>query len=272
MLNLEGRTFARPVRTPTLNEADRLPPENHSFGEALHAGQATYPLVSRSGVELSVALNLEAIHSLGKSAPVAARVRETIRYASSGRPLEPSERARLDLIDVERMDCEAYQRGMALLHDAGATVGLISTSYRTLARTAGRYAYMTACLASPVNAQAAIFAEVTDVDSFTPRERLAEVCGLIRAHRQGVMIRLDRDPRTLETLMGDLSVAGAALDAGGPRGLTSASWPPFRAYLRAVKSVVPAVLLEGLEPIWAKAAQEAGATHAVFAPCEAVHV
>ena len=132
----EGRGFDRPRKfAPRRGPA----PERRAFGEPLPAGHVTYPLITRSGVELSVTLSLDPIYSLGKGRAVAARVRETVRYGQSGRRLEPTERPRLHLIDVERMDCEAYHRGMKLLEVAGAPVGVISTSYRTLARAAGRY-------------------------------------------------------------------------------------------------------------------------------------
>ena len=98
------------------------------------------------------------------------------------------------------------------------------------------------------------------------------VCGLILAQRQGVLVRLDQEPCTLDGVLADLNVAGATLDTGGSRGLTSATWPPFRAYVRAVHSVAPTVLLDNLEPTWAKAAEEAGATHAVFSACKGVRV
>jgi hypothetical protein len=255
----EPRSFADPAATRERTPAsDALP------------GQITYPLTTRSGRELSVSLTLKPVFSLAKGEPSAVRLVEEIRTAAGGlRVLEPAERARLDLIDIERLDCEAYHRGLKLIEDSGAAAGVIPTSYRTLARAQGRFAYLSACLQAPVTEHAAVFAEITDVDAGTPRERLAEVAALIGTHRRGVMVRLDRDPRSLPMLLADLNVAGAVIDAAG---LDAAGWPPFRSYLRAVRSVVRTVLLDRLDPTWSISARDWGATHAVFAPYQGVTI
>jgi hypothetical protein len=226
--------------------------------------QTSYPFTTLRRRALRVTLSVRPLYTLATGKPFACHIDEDI-CAADGHHLAEIERQHLDTEDMARLDCDVYQRGMKLLTQSGAVVGVAPTSYRTLARTQGRLALLHACMQSPLSDRIKLFAELIDIRPETPLDRIAAVLDIISAERRGVLVRAPDDLKTTKAVS-RLPVAGVCLDAGGTHGVSKDNWPDLEARIAAARDNVNTVVIQRLNPSWSVKALAAGATHAVFAP------
>ncbi len=236
------------------------PAEEKSFVSPAPQAQ-TYPFETHERRQLGVSLALRPVCALATGAVSAHRVSETACWSDTGATLTSSERDDLDTLDLERLDCEAFQRGLNLLAGAHEEAGVIPTAYRTVIHSQTRFRYLSVCLQAPITERVRLIAELTGVNHLTPPDRLAEAVALIGVGRRGVLVRASPDPRILRAL-GHTPVTGLCLDLGS-------AWSGGREALVATiaeaRRTLAVVVLEGLHRSAGAWAQELGATHAVFA-------
>ncbi|MBA4805038.1 MAG: hypothetical protein H2038_10340 [Brevundimonas sp.] len=228
-----------------------------------------FTVVSRAARELTITLAAQPVFDLGRSAPVARRVRRTVRHAGGERALRPGGRT-LETGDLHRIDALTLREGLAMLRPGPSDSGILPAYWRTVASSRGRFARLCAEL-QHARAPGSLLIEVVGGMEQAPPGAVADVIGHFETAAQGVILHLAPDPATVARAAG-VGARCLALDFAGVAHEHASDWRSAAELIAAARAACGQVLLLNLRPDRGLAARSAGATHAVFAGMEPVLV
>ncbi|NJC41449.1 hypothetical protein GGQ87_001707 [Brevundimonas alba] len=254
--------------------------ENHPSGDGRSIGERrsyaaayeslTFPLVTRGGRELTVTLAAQPVFDLTRSAPVARRVRRSIRHRGGESALVGLGGRTIEAVDLKRIDLQTLRDGLDLLRLGPDDSGVVPAFWRTIASSGGRFALLCTELQHPA-APGALLVEVMGGLEQAPAEAIAEAISHFQTRAVGVILHVAPDAGAVRRLA-SINAQCLAIDFAGVEHEAMRDWQGAAQLIAAAREACQQVMLLNLRPDRGLAAQAAGATHAVFAGMEAVIV
>lgn len=255
------------VRDAPLESSARFA-ERRSYAAAYES--LTFPLVTRAGRELTVTLAAQPVFDLTRSAPVARRIRRSIRHRGGESALTGLGRRTLEPTDLKRIDLQTLRDGLDLLRLGANDSGVVPAFWRTIASSGGRFALLCTDLqhaASP----GTLLVEVMGGLEQAPPEAVTEAISHFQTGALGVILHIAPDIAAARRLAA-VRAQCLAIDFAGVEHENVRDWQGAVQLIVAAREACDQVMLLNLRPDRGLAARAAGATHAVFAGMDAVIV
>ncbi|WP_374516473.1 hypothetical protein [Brevundimonas sp.] len=243
-------------------------PARRSYAEAYES--VTFTVVTRAQRELTVTLAAQPVFDLGRSAPVARRIRRTVRHLGGERALLGLGRRTIEPVDLHRIDLMTLREGLGLLRLTPQDSGVLPAYWRTVASSRGRFALLCTEL-QHARAPGALLVEVLGGIEQAPPEAVADAISHFETAAQGVVLHIAPDAAAAQRLHG-VGARCLAIDFAGVEHEHARDWRGAAALIGAARNACGQVLLLNLRPDRGLAAHAAGATHAVFAGMDPVSV
>lgn len=201
--------------------------------------------LTATGRELKVSHAPDQLISLRQGFSAGVRSEPTVTDAASGAVLSHGGWGRLADHDLERIDHATFEMGLRVIKIIKSDrPGLIlPITFQTLASGRSRAALFALAPADLVRQR--ILIEIVNIDPGTPKGRLAELVGLLRAHTTGVLARVSADKAAIEVLK-DIRLAGVALDLSEERADEAALLATMAAFHNRAAAIAPSLQVLGL--------------------------
>jgi len=252
---------------PTPSGARPAPPRR-GYAEAYES--VTFTVVTRAQRELTVTLAAQPVFDLGRSTPVARRVRRMVRHQGGERALLGLGRRTIEPVDLHRIDLMTLREGLGLLRLTPRDSGVLPAYWRTVASSRGRFALLCTEL-QHARAPGALLVEVLGGIEQAPPDAIAEAISHFETAAQGVVLHIAPDAAAAQRLCG-VGARCLAIDFAGVEHEHARDWRGAAALIQAARNACGQVLLLNLRPDRGLAAHAAGATHAVFAGMDPLSV
>ena len=230
----------------------------------------TFTLLTRARRELIVTLAAQPVFDLVRSAPVARRIRRSVRHRGGESALIGLGRRTLEPADLVRIDTETLRNGLDLLRLGSSDSGVVPAFWRTVASSGGRFDLLCAEMQHEC-APGALLIEVMGGLEQAPPEAVQEAIDHFETGALGLILHIAPDPGAAARLS-QVRAQCLAIDFAGVAHETAREWQAAAQLIGAARAACPQVLLTNLRPDRGLAAQAAGATHAVFAGMDPVIV
>lgn len=228
----------------------------------------TFPLVTRARRELSITLAAQPVFDLARSAPVARRIRRTVRHCGGERALLGLGRRTLEVADLKRIDLQTLRNGLDLLRLDANDSGVIPAFWRTVASSGGRFALLCAEMQHE-SAPGTLLVEIMGGLEQASPEDIQATIEHCETGALGVILHIAPDPDCARRLA-QVRAQCLAIDFAGVEHESARDWLRAADLIDAGRRASPRLMLLNLRPDRGLAAQAAGATHAVFAGMDAV--
>ncbi|MDO9587216.1 MAG: hypothetical protein Q8R45_03180 [Brevundimonas sp.] len=264
-----GTTQADDARDTSAYSNFRAPLEERRSYAAPYES-LTFTLVTRGGRELTVTLAAQPVFDLTRSIPVSRRIRRTVRHCGGEGALAALGRRTLEPVDLKRIDLQTLSHGLDLLHLGPDDSGVLPAFWRTVATSGGRFALLCAELQHDA-VPGTLLVEVMGGLEQAPPDAIDEAITHFETATLGVILHIAPDPSAARRLAG-VRARCLAIDFAGVAHESSREWLEASELIAAARDACAQVMLLNLRPDRGRAAQAAGATHAVFAGMEAITV
>lgn len=235
--------------------------ERRSYGAPYES--LTFTLLTRARRELIITLAAQPVFDLARSAPVARRIRRSVRHRGGESALIGLGRRTLEPADLVRIDTETLRNGLDLLRLGSNDSGVVPAFWRTVASSGGRFDLLCAEMQHEC-APGALLIEVMGGLEQAPPEAVQEAIDHFETGTLGLILHIAPDPGAAARLS-QVRAQCLAIDFAGVAHETAREWQSAAQLIGAARRACPQVLLTNLRPDRGLAAQAAGATHAVFA-------
>lgn len=252
----------------TFRDASPRFAERRSYAAAYES--LTFPLVTRAGRELTVTLAAQPVFDLTKSAPVARRIRRSIRHRGGESALIGLGRRTLEPADLKRIDLQTLRDGLDLLRLGANDSGVVPAFWRTIASSGGRFALLCTDLQHAA-APGTLLVEVMGGLEQAPTEAIAEAISHFQTAAMGAILHVAPDIAAVRRLA-PVRAQCLAIDFAGVEHENARDWRDAAQLITAARGACDQVMLLNLRPDRGLAAKAAGATHAVFAGMDAIIV
>lgn len=230
----------------------------------------TFTLTTRARRELVVTLAAQPVFDLVRSAPVARRIRRSVRHRGGESALIGLGRRTLEPADLVRIDTDTLRNGLDLLRLGSSDSGVLPAFWRTIASSGGRFDLLCAEMQHKCS-PGSLLIEVTGGLEQAPPEAVREAIDHFESGALGLILHIAPDPGTALRLS-QVRAQCLAIDFAGVAHESAREWQSAAQLIGAARRACPQVLLTNLRPDRGLAAQAAGATHAVFAGMDPVVV
>jgi hypothetical protein len=226
--------------------------------------RAAYDFVAKDGRRLSISLTGEPVFDLRRAQPVATyvRVRTRVLADRDGQPAPADHRAAAD--DAERLERLEFRRGLALLQESGAELGMAPVSWDMAAGRQSAFAALNTGVRGAASPRAHLIAELTGVPAGVSKTLLRQVVAFVAERRRAVFARLSPDTAALAAIAGS-GVRGVCFAMDEAPLQTDAGWRRLQTLIRNALMVVPTVVIDRVPAQRHDELLDAGATHAIFA-------
>jgi hypothetical protein len=261
---------AEPSRDSTddgLHEAIARIGERRSYAAPYES--LTFTLQTRARRELIVTLAAQPVFDLGRSAPVARRVRRSVRHRGGESALVGLGRRTLEPADLIRIDTQTLRNGLDLLRLGADDSGVLPAFWRTIASSGGRFDLL--CEMQRESSSGTLLVEVMGGLEQAPPDAVQEAIQHFETGSLGLILHIAPDAGAALRLSG-VGVHCLAIDFAGVEHESAQDWQAAALLIGTARRACPQVMLLNLRPDRGLAAHAAGATHAVFAGMEAVIV
>ncbi|HWE46718.1 MAG TPA: hypothetical protein VG407_11895 [Caulobacteraceae bacterium] len=222
-----------------------------------------FDFVSREGRRFSVSLAAEPVFELRRLQPIAGYVRTNAHPVSPGRG-ETRLRDHLSSAeDALRLESMSFRRGIVMLQDSHAEMGVMPLSWR-MAISGAPFCALSSGLKAAFDAKTHVIAELFDIPAGVRRSSLRRVVSDIAERRRSVCARIPAESEALDAVR-DCGFRGMVMAPDAKTLKTEAGWQRFAALIEVAARIAPTVIIDGAPPEQAEALTKAGATHAVFA-------
>lgn len=230
----------------------------------------TFTLLTRARRELIVTLAAQPVFDLVRSAPVARRIRRSVRHRGGESALIGLGRRMLEPADLVRIDTDTLRNGLDLLRLGPSDSGVLPAFWRTVASSGGRFDLLCAEMQHEC-APGSLLIEVMGGLEQAPAEAIQEAIEHFETGALGLILHIAPDPGAAARLA-QVRAQCLAIDFAGVAHESAREWQAAAQLIGAARRACPQVLLTNLRPDRGLAAQAAGATHAVFAGMDPVIV
>lgn len=230
----------------------------------------TFSLLTRARRELIVTLAAQPVFDLGRSAPVARRIRRSVRHRGGESALVGLGRRTLEPADLVRIDTQTLRNGLDLLRLGTDDSGILPAFWRTIASSGGRFDLLCAEMQHE-SAPGTLLVEVMGGLEQAPPEAIQEAIQHFETGSLGAILHIAPDIGAALRLS-RVRAQCLAIDFAGVEHESAREWTAAAQLIGAARQACPQVMLLNLRPDRGLAAQAAGATHAVFAGMDAVIV
>jgi len=230
----------------------------------------TFTLTTRARRELVVTLAAQPVFDLVRSAPVARRIRRSVRHRGGESALIGLGRRTLEPADLVRIDTDTLRNGLDLLRLGASDSGVLPAFWRTVASSGGRFDLLCAEMQHEC-APGSLLIEVMGGLEQAPPEAVREAIDHFETGSLGLILHIAPDPGAALRLS-QVRAQCLAIDFAGVAHESAREWQSAAQLIGAARQACPQVLLTNLRPDRGLAAQAAGATHAVFAGMDPVIV
>lgn len=271
----EAERGGRPFATLAAEEASYAP-QGPPAAPLVRRGYAdsyetrTFTVVTRAWCELTVTLAAQAVFDLGRSAPVARRIRRLVRRQGGERALLGPGRRSIEPADLHRIDLITLRQGLDMLRLAPGGSGLLPAYWRTVASSRGRFALLCTEL-QHARAPGSLMVEILGGLEQAPPDAVADAISHFESAAQGVVLHIAPDAAAARRL-GGVGASCLAIDFAGVEHEHARDWRGAVELIEAARQACGQVLLLNLRPDRGLAAHAAGATHAVFAGMDPLSV
>ena len=229
----------------------------------------TFAVLTRAGRELIVTLTTQPVFDLALSAPVARRIRRTVRHRGGESALTSLARRTLEPGDLESIDLQTLGKGRDLLRLGAHDSGVLPAFWRTVAAGGG---YAPACVELQNQiAPAALLVEIMGGIEHAPPEAVRSAMAQFGSRSAALILHIAPDPAAAWRLA-PVRAQCLLIDFAGVEHEHARDWGAAAQLIGAARQACPQVMLLNLRPDRGLAAQAAGATHAVFAGMQAVTI
>ncbi len=260
--------LARDVPEDELQEAIARIGERRSYAAPYES--LTFSLLTRARRELVVTLAAQPVFDLVRSAPVARRIRRSVRHRGGESALIGLGRRTLEPADLIRIDIQTLRNGLDLLRLGANDSGVLPAFWRTVASSGGRFDLICAEMQHE-SAPGTLLVEVMGGLEQAPPDAIQEAIQHFETGSLGLILHIAPDPGAALRLS-QVRAQCLAIDFAGVEHDSARAWQAATPLIEAARRACPQVMLLNLRPDRGLAAQAAGATHAVFAGMDAVVV
>jgi hypothetical protein len=247
----EGRSWSPRQEHPELAPQPVAVPHTH------------FDFVSKEGRRFSVSLAAEPVFELRRLQPIAGYLRIHAQPISPGRHETRLRDHLSNPDDALRLESMSFRRGIVMLQEAEAEMGVMPLSWR-MAISGAPFSALSSGLRSAFDAKTHVIAELSDIPAGVRRAALRRVVGDIAERRRSVCARIPAESEALDAVR-DCGFRGVIMPADVKAMKTQAGWQRFAALVEVAARIAPTVIVDGAPPEQAEALTKAGATHAVFA-------
>ena len=230
----------------------------------------TFSLMTRARRELVVTLAAQPVFDLVRSAPVARRIRRSVRHRGGESALIGLGRRTLEPADLVRIDIQTLRNGLDLLRLGRDDSGVLPAFWRTVASSGGRFDLLCAEMQHE-SAPGALLIEVMGGLEQAPPDAIQAAIQHFETGSLGLILHVAPDSGATRRLS-QVRAQCLAIDFAGVEHESARDWQAATLLIQAARQACPQVMLLNLRPDRGLAAQAAGATHAVFAGMDAVIV
>jgi hypothetical protein len=227
------------------------------------APHSAFDFVSREGRRFSVSLSAEPVFELRRGRPIAGYVRVHARPVSPGVGETRLSGHLSNGDDALRLESMSFRRGIVLLQDCHAEMGVCTLSWR-MAISGAPFSALSSGLKTAFDAKTHVIAELTDIPAGVRRTALRRVVSDIADRRRSVCARVPAESEALDAIS-DCGFRGVIMAAGAKTRKSQAEWQRLSAVVSLAAQLAPTVIVDGVPPEQAEALHLAGATHAIFA-------
>jgi hypothetical protein len=263
-----GRSPADEASGDGLQEAITRIGERRSYAAPYES--LTFSLMTRARRELVVTLAAQPVFDLVRSAPVARRIRRSVRHRGGESALIGLGRRTLEPADLVRIDIQTLRNSLDLLRLGREDSGVLPAFWRTVASSSGRFDLLCAEMQHE-SAPGTLLIEVMGGLEQAPPDAIQEAIQHFEMGSLGLILHVAPDPGAAQRLS-QVRAQCLAIDFAGVEHERARDWQAATPLIEAARNACPQVMLLNLRPDRGLAAQAAGATHAVFAGMEAVIV
>ncbi len=228
----------------------------------------TFTLMTRARRELVVTLAAQPVFDLARSAPVARRIKRSVRHRGGESALIGLGRRTLEPADLVRIDTDTLRNGLDLLRLGPSDSGVVPAFWRTMASSGGRFDVLCAGMQHEC-APGSLLIEVMGGLEQAPPEAIQEAIEHFETGALGLILHIAPDPGAAARLS-QVRAQCLAIDFAGVAHESAREWQSAAELIGVARQACPQVLLTNLRPDRGLAAQAAGATHAVFAGMDPV--
>ena len=230
----------------------------------------TFTLMTRGRRELIVTLAAQPVFDLVRSAPVARRIRRSVRHRGGESALIGLGRRTLEPADLVGIDTHTLRNGLDLLRLGASDSGVVPAFWRTVASSGGRFDLLCEEMQHEC-APGALLIEVMGGLEQAPPGAVQEAIDHFETSALGLILHIAPDAGAAARLA-QVRAQCLAIDFAGVAHESAREWQAAAELIGAAREACPQVLLTNLRPDRGLAAQAAGATHAVFAGMDPVIV
>ncbi|HYC75754.1 MAG TPA: hypothetical protein VEC04_13005 [Brevundimonas sp.] len=230
----------------------------------------TFTLLTRARRELIITLAAQPVFDLSLSAPVARRIRRSVRHRGGESALIGLGRRTLEPADLVRIDAQTLRNGLDLLRLGTNDSGVLPAFWRTVASSGGRFDLLCAEMQHE-STPGTLLVEVMGGLEQAPPEAIQEAIQHFETGSLGAILHIAPDIGAALRLS-QVRAQCLAIDFAGVEHESARDWQAAAQLIRAARQTCPQLMLLNLRPDRGLAAQAAGATHAVFAGMDAVIV
>lgn len=235
--------------------------ERRSYSEPYD--KQTFAMITRARREMTVTLAAQPVFDLTKSAPVARRIRRSVRHRGGEGALQGFGGRMLETSDLQRIDLQSLRHSLDLLRLGARDSGVAPVFWRTVDSIGDRFALLSAELQRSF-APGALLIEVTGGLDHAPLDAVEDVVTRFAAEAVGVILHISPDAGSARRLA-HVGAQCMAIDFAGVEHEGAREWQGAAQLISVARAACPQVMLLNLRPDRGLAAQAAGATHAVFA-------
>ena len=222
-----------------------------------------FDFISREGRRFSVSLTAEPVFELRRLQPIAGYVRIHTRPVTPGRGETHLRDHLSNSADALRLESMAFRRGIVLLQDGHAEMGVTSLSWR-MAISGAPFSALSSGLKPAFDAKTHVVAELTDIPAGVRRTALRRVVSDIADRRRSVCARIPAESEAIDSVR-DCGFRGLILPIDAKALKNQGGWQRLIALTTLAAQTAPTVVIDGAPPEQAEALAKAGATHAIFA-------
>ena len=230
----------------------------------------TFSLLTRARRELIVTLAAQPVFDLGRSTPVARRIRRSVRHRGGESALVGLGRRTLESADLVSIDTQTLRNGLDLLRLGTDDSGVLPAFWRTIASSGGRFDLLCAEMQHE-SAPGTLLVEVMGGLEQAPPEAIQEAIQHFETAALGAILHIAPDIGAALRLS-QVRAQCLAIDFAGVEHENAREWKAAAQLIGAARQACPQVMLLNLRPDRGLAAHAAGATHAVFAGMDVVIV
>lgn len=230
----------------------------------------TFTLLTRARRELIVTLAAQPVFDLVRSAPVARRIRRSVRHRGGESALIGLGRRTLEPADLIRIDTQTLRNGLDLLRLGRDDSGVLPAFWRTVASSGGRFDLLCAEMEHE-SSPGALLVEIMGGLEDAPPDAIREAIQHFETGSLGLILHVAPDLAAARRLS-QVRAQCLAIDFAGVEHESARDWQAATVLIQAARHACSQVMLLNLRPDRGLAAQAAGATHAVFAGMDAVVV